>query len=88
MWMGAATYDKGVGLSHTTGQVTHHIAANIDAERDSLIADLNKTGRLSESYVEPGFHKVLKGQNGGGDPWETDGDLRVGVIASEPVNTP
>ena len=25
-WFGAATYDTSVGLSHTTGQVTHHIA--------------------------------------------------------------
>ncbi|HSB59173.1 MAG TPA: LssY C-terminal domain-containing protein, partial [Methyloceanibacter sp.] len=35
-WFGAATYDMSVGLSHTTGQVTHHIAPDIDAERDRL----------------------------------------------------
>src|SRR6185369_11715834 len=25
-WVGSATYDQRVGLSHTTGQITHHIA--------------------------------------------------------------
>src|SRR5262249_52808046 len=32
VWIGAATFDRGVGLSHTTGQITHHIAPDIDVE--------------------------------------------------------
>ena len=36
VWLGAATYDRSVGFSHYTGQVTHHIAPDIDAERDLL----------------------------------------------------
>lgn len=39
MWLGSAVYDKGVGPSHTTGQITHHTAANVDAERDYLPQD-------------------------------------------------
>lgn len=81
VWIGAASYDERVGFSHTTGQVTHHIAADIDSERDHLFSDLEKTGDLSTLYKVPGFHKVLQGRNGGGDPWHTDGDLCVGVIA-------
>lgn len=81
VWIGSATYDKGVGLSHTTGQITHHIAADIDAERNHLAHDLERTGDLSESYRVDGFHETLEGRNGGGDPWHTDGDLWVGVIA-------
>jgi hypothetical protein len=90
MWMGSASYDKSVGLSHTTGEITHHIAPDVDTERDRLFDDLQASGQLAESYVEPGFHKVLKGTNGGGDPWETDGDLKVGVIAAQsgPVEAP
>ena len=38
--MGAATFDRGVGLSRYTRQVTHHIAPDVDAERDTLLADL------------------------------------------------
>ena len=30
--------------------------------------------------VIDGFHKVLKGRNGGGDPWHTDGRLFTGII--------
>ena len=82
VWVGSATYDERVGLSHTTGQITHHIAPDVDAERDRLIKDLEETGDLSEKYFIDGFHKELKGSNGGGDPWYTDGRLCVGVIAA------
>src|SRR5262245_43405077 len=36
LWAGGATYDQRVGLSHTTGQITHHIAGDVDVERDHL----------------------------------------------------
>lgn len=85
VWVGAAIYDRKVGLSHTTGQITHHTAADIDTERDYLFADLKKTGDLSEEYIVEGFHKVLEGRNGGGDPWHTDGNLCAGAI--EPSNS-
>jgi hypothetical protein len=83
VWLGSATYDERVGLSHTTGEVTHHIAPDVDAERDRLFRDLAGTGDLSETYVVNDFHKVREGKNGGGDPWHTDGNLRVGVIAPQ-----
>jgi hypothetical protein len=80
IWIGAATYDERVGFSHTTGQITHHTAPDIDIERDHLFSDLEKTGKLSEMYEVPDFHKIREGRNGGGDPWHTDGTLQVGVI--------
>lgn len=81
LWLGSATYDQSVGLSHTTGQITHHIAADVDAERDHVFATIEATQELTESYRVPGFHQIREGRNGGGDPWYTDGDLRVGVVA-------
>lgn len=84
VWVGSAVYDKKVGLSKRTGQVTHVTAADVDAERDYLFRDLEQTGDLAERYVVKGFHKTLKGRNGGGDPWFTDGNLYVGVIAPTP----
>lgn len=84
VWIGSATYDQRVGLSHTTGQITHHIAADVDAERDHLFETLQETGNLTETYFVDGFHKTREGRNGGGDPWRTDGRLEVGVITSEP----
>ena len=83
VWVGAAIFDQRVGLSHTTGQITHHTAPDIDAERDKLFADLQDSGELSEVYFIDGFHKDRQGRNGGGDPWFTDGRLEVGVIRSK-----
>jgi LssY-like putative type I secretion system component LssY len=80
LWAGSVTYDKRVGLSYTTGQVTHHIGADVDAERDRLFAELKKTGDLANVEVIDDFHKVKSGKNGGGDPWHTDGRLFVGTI--------
>jgi LssY C-terminus len=82
LWIGAATYDAGVGFSHTTGQLTHHIAPDVDAERDKIIADLRRADQLSQVLWIEQFHQVLRGYNGGGDPYDTDGRLAVGVIVS------
>lgn len=83
VWLGAATYDERVGLSHTTGQITHHIAPDVDKERDRMFDDLEKTGNLIEQYAIDGFHTELEGRNGGGDKWITDGKLFVGVIRAD-----
>jgi hypothetical protein len=80
VWIGAAIFDRRVGLSRTTGQITHITAPDVDTERDYLIGGLQRTGGLLETYVEDNFHTTLKGKNGGGDPWYTDGALHVGVI--------
>lgn len=80
IWIGAGTYDESVGFSKTTGQITHHIAADVDAERDHVVGTLQKDSLLTEDYLVHDFHTTLSGRNGGGDEWKTDGDLRVGVL--------
>ncbi len=88
-WMGSATYDKHVGLSHTTGQITHHIAADVDDERDHLFDCLKKTGELARVQIVDNFHTIREGRNGGGDPWRTDGRLFTGTLSgfAGPGNT-
>lgn len=81
VWLGSATYDRSVGLSHTTGQVTHHIAPDVDAERDHLFATLMATGHLVDVEKIADFHQTRSGRNGGGDPWTTDGTLDQGTIS-------
>jgi hypothetical protein len=81
VWVGAATFDHGVGLSHTTGQITHHIGPDLDAERDRLMADLERAGWLATRYSVTGIGPTLDGHNGGGDRYYTDGELWVGVLA-------
>jgi hypothetical protein len=83
VWAGAATYDARVGLSHTTLQVTHHIAPDVDAERDHVIDTLRQSGWLAHLRWVNGFHKALSGRNGGGDPWHTDGRAAIGTVAAK-----
>jgi hypothetical protein len=82
LWMGAATHDVGVELSHTTGQVTHRIAPDVDAERALLLADLTTAGHLLGTRWIDGFHQELHGRNGGGDPWRTDGRLAIATLTT------
>ena len=81
VWLGAATRDLGVGLSHYTGQITHHIAADIDAERDALLADLTASRMVAALYKVSGVGPTLFGRNGEGDYYFTDGELRFAVIS-------
>lgn len=77
VWIGSAAFDVGVELSRTTGQVTHHISADVDAERDLILADLSKAGRIQSTQWIAGFQQPAEGKNGGGDPWHSDGRLAV-----------
>lgn len=88
VWMGAATHDVGVELSRTTGQVTHRIAPDVDAERDLLLHDLGAANRLLGTNWINGFHKELQGRNGGGDHWHTDGRLPVAILAPSVTTVP
>jgi hypothetical protein len=82
LWLGAATFDRSVGLSHRTGQVTHHIDAGVDQERDKLVLDLQAAGQLTEVYQVAGVGPTTNGRNGGGDRYCTDGQRAVGVLRS------
>ncbi len=88
VFLGAATFDRGVGLSRTTGQVTHHIAPDIDAERELLMVDLGAALMLVSTYGVSGAGPTLNGRNGGGDRWFSDGELTMGVIAPAAVIQP
>ena len=80
LWIGAATFDRGVGISRRTGGVTHRINGDVDAERGFLMSELNKTLRLV-SLVTVAGHGPLRAKNGGGDVYFTDGNVLVAVIA-------
>ncbi len=80
LWLGAATFDRGVGLSHDTGAITHHIGPDIDAERSHLIGALTAASVLSSTGEVPGIGATTTGRNGGGDPYFTDGTAVVGVL--------
>jgi hypothetical protein len=83
VWLGAATFDRGVGISHYTGAVTHHIAANVDEERDRLTGDLDKARVVAAIYQVSGIGPTLNGRNGEGDRYYTDGDIWVSRLVPE-----
>ena len=82
LWIGAATYDESIGLSHYTGEVMHHISPRIDAEREKLFADLARAGRLVGAERLAGYRPAGSGVNGGGDVYQTDGALLLGRLKS------
>ena len=83
LWLGSAVFDRGAGVSHRTGQITHHIAADIDAERDYTFAALIRAGQLVSWFRVTGIGPTLDGRNGGGDRYYTDGELFTGVLSSD-----
>jgi hypothetical protein len=75
VWLGAVTFDRSVGVSHYTGAVTHHIDADIDAERKLFADDLNAAGMVEAKYQVTGIGPTFAGHNGGGDLYYTDGEV-------------
>jgi hypothetical protein len=75
VWLGAATFDRGVGFSHYTGAVTHHIGPDIDAERLLVESALQAAGMIEARYKVAGIGPTLRGRNGGGDLYYTDGEV-------------
>ena len=82
VWLGAATFDVSVGLSHTTGEITHHIGPDVDGERDRIARELAAADWAASTAEVPGFHSEHAGRNGGGDPWNTDGKLVIVVLGA------
>jgi LssY-like putative type I secretion system component LssY len=77
VWLGSVTFDKGVGVSHFTGAITHHIDADLDSERKLLTTDIENAGMATAKYQVTGIGPTLTGRNGGDDPYYTDGEVWI-----------
>jgi hypothetical protein len=86
-WLGAASFDASVGLSHDTGQITHHIDPDIDSERELIISDLRATGCVDAVWQIPGVGATQTGRNGGGDRYYTDGMASVAQLSAWPCSS-
>lgn len=76
-WLAAGTYDRSVGLSLFTLQVTHKIDANTDVERDHIVATVRAADDAVDVEVIEDFSAGYHARNGGGDAIVTDGDLPI-----------
>src|SRR5229473_6106293 len=85
VWVGQASYDSGIELSATNHLSTHHIAPTVDLERNAVGADLEKTGLVREESYGAFTPPILYARNGGGDYYESDGDMLVINYTQAPI---
>lgn len=76
-WLGAASFDRGVGLSLYTFQITHHIAPDVDNERDLVASVLSKSGASANGSMVSHSVSGPWHRNGGGDKYRTDGAIKI-----------
>src|SRR5918993_1857185 len=76
-WLAAATYDKAVGISLFTFQVTHRVDADIDIERDYVINTVRYVEPEASLRVIKEYSSAFTTRNGGGDVVRTDGSLPI-----------
>jgi len=74
-WLAAATFDRKVGFSTFTLQITHKIEPDVDKERDFVLKSIKNTKRKIDIKQIENFTSSYHGRNGGGDLIETDGAL-------------
>ncbi|WP_116112755.1 LssY C-terminal domain-containing protein [Austwickia chelonae] len=76
-WLAAGTYDRSVGFSLFTLQVTHKIDRDIDIERDYIVDSIVYAVPEATVDVIEDFSTGYHCRNGGGDAVATDGDLPI-----------
>lgn len=76
-WLAAGTFDRSVGLSLFTFQITHKIDADIDKERDHIVQTMQTADPTVALDVIEDFSTGYHSRNGGGDEITTDGDLPI-----------
>ncbi|MCM3503287.1 LssY C-terminal domain-containing protein [Microbacterium sp. P26] len=75
-WLAAGTFDRAVGLSLFTLQVTHRIDADTDIERDHIVGTVRAVPGVAVDVIRD-FSTGYHSRNGGGDSITTDGDLPI-----------
>ncbi|GGR26358.1 LssY C-terminal domain-containing protein [Agromyces mediolanus] len=81
-WLAAGTFDRAVGFSLFTLQITHKIDADTDVERDHIVRTVLDSGVPASVDVIRDFSTGYHSRNGGGDTITTDGDLPVLALGS------
>lgn len=81
-WLAAGTFDRAVGFSLFTLQITHKIDADTDVERDHIVRTVLDSGVPAAVDVIRDFSTGYHSRNGGGDTITTDGDLPVLALGS------
>ena len=86
IWLGDATFDLRAGISHRGLHPTHHIAPDVDEERDTLVTNLVAAHQVTQLFTVSGMGIRVESHNAEGDRFDTDGELDVVVLS--PGNAP
>ena len=76
-WLAAGTYDRGIGLSLFTFQLTHRIEEDTDIERDHIIQTVRYNTKSVRIKILKKFSSSYRSRHPGGDFVYTDGDLPI-----------
>lgn len=76
-WLAAGTYDRSIGVSLFTFQLTHRIDEDTDIERDYIIQTVQDSTEPVRVAILKDFSSGYHSRNGGGDSIRTDGDLPI-----------
>lgn len=76
-WVGAGTYDRSVGFSVFTLQITHKIGEDTDLERDYVLETMQRGGTVASVHWVQNYFSGYHSRNGGGDAISTDGNLPI-----------
>ena len=85
-WLAAGTYDRAIGFSLFTLQITRKIEENTDVERDHIVATVLESSKDARVTVIEDFSTGYHSRNGGGDSIITDGDLPIVDVRSLPID--
>ena len=85
-FVGAGTYDRSVGFSLFTLQITHKIGEDTDLERDHILQTMEQAGGVTSVHWVENYFSGYHSRNGGGDAISTDGNLPV-IHVRKPVES-
>lgn len=76
-WAIAATKDVAIKFGPEDKLPTHQISPDIDAEREMVVKDFQRTGLVAMRYALQSLPPDYRGKNGGDDEYFTDGQVVV-----------
>jgi hypothetical protein len=76
-WLAAGTFDRSIGFSYSTLQITHHIVSDTDIERDHVVSTLKTAGVIRKLDIIKNYFSAYHHRNGYGDRIMTDGSLPI-----------
>jgi hypothetical protein len=76
-WVAAGTFDRAIGISYFTLQLTHKIASDTDVERDYIVKTIKDNSSPKDVKYINNYFSAYHHRNSGGDNIMTDGALPI-----------